>query len=75
VVNALAPPDRRAELASAYFICCFLGNALPIVGVGALSERLGPAAADRILAIGLSILATGALGAALLFKGSDRAGA
>jgi len=72
VVNALAPPDRRAELASAYLICCFLGNALPIVGVGALSEQLGPATADRIFALGLSILAAAALGAALLFRGIDR---
>lgn len=74
VVTSLAPADRRAELASAYFVCCFLGNALPIVGVGALSERLGPATADRIFAFALSILAAGALGAALLFRGENRAG-
>ena len=73
MVNALAPPDRRAELASTYFICCFVGNALPIVGVGALSERLGAATADRIFALGLSILAACALGAALLFRGEDDA--
>jgi len=63
----------RAELASTYFICCFVGNALPIVGVGALSERLGAATADRIFALGLSILAACALGAALLFRGEDDA--
>jgi len=74
VVTSLAPADRRAELASAYFVCCFLGNALPIVGVGALSERLGPATADRIFAFALSILAAGALGAALLFRGENSAG-
>jgi MFS family permease len=70
MINALAPSDRRAEMASAYFICCFMGNALPIIGVGALSETIGSARADRILALGLSLLAAVALGWALLF-GSD----
>jgi len=64
-INALAPADRRAELASAYFICCFMGNALPIIGVGALSESLGPVSADRIFALGLSLIALAALGGAL----------
>jgi len=73
-VNALAPPDRRAELASAYFVCCFMGNALPIVGVGALSESLGPMAADRIFALGLTIVALCALGAALLVRSENRVG-
>ena len=59
-INALAPADRRAELASAYFICCFMGNALPIIGVGALSERIGAVSADRIFALGLTIVALGA---------------
>jgi MFS family permease len=66
-INALAPADRRAEMASAYFICCFLGNALPIVGVGALSEAMGAAAADRIFALGLSLIALAALAAAWRF--------
>src|SRR5437868_7514444 len=26
VANALAPPERRAEVASAFFVCCFCGN-------------------------------------------------
>jgi len=61
-ISALAPADRRAELASAYFICCFMGNALPIIGVGALSESLGAVPADRIFALGLSLVALTALG-------------
>ena len=48
--NALAPPDRRAEIASCYFVCCFLGNALPVVGVAALSQAIGQIAADRTFA-------------------------
>ncbi|RWA72491.1 MAG: MFS transporter [Mesorhizobium sp.] len=38
VVNQIAPADRRAELVSAFFICCFCGNALPVIGIGVLSN-------------------------------------
>ncbi|RWQ66955.1 MFS transporter [Mesorhizobium sp.] len=37
VVNQIAPADRRAEVVSAFFICCFCGNALPVIGIGILS--------------------------------------
>lgn len=50
VVNALAPQDRRAEVASSYFICCFLGNALPVVGVGLLTRAMGQGTASTIFA-------------------------
>ena len=73
-INALAPADRRAEVVSAYFICCFMGNALPIIGVGALSERLGAVPADRVFAFGISLVALAALGCALLFRSSPKAG-
>jgi MFS family permease len=60
VVNELAPSDRRAGMASAYFVCCFLGNALPVIGVGALSEAIDLAAASRIFALILSAMALAA---------------
>ncbi|RWN69674.1 MAG: MFS transporter [Mesorhizobium sp.] len=37
VVNQIAPADRRAEVVSAFFICCFCGNVLPVIGIGILS--------------------------------------
>jgi len=73
-INALAPADRRAELASTYFICCFMGNALPIIGVGALSEAIGAVSADRIFALGLTIVALGALSLVSLFRDAERNG-
>ena len=73
-VNALAPADRRAEVVSAYFICCFMGNALPIIGVGALSERMGAVPADQIFAFGISLIALAALGCAFLFRGNAQDG-
>jgi len=30
VVNQIAPTDKRAAVVSSYFVCCFIGNALPV---------------------------------------------
>ena len=65
--NALAPGDRRAEVASSYFVCCFLGNALPIVGVAALTQAWGAQVADRVFAAALTALALGAMACTLAF--------
>jgi MFS family permease len=37
VVNEIAPEDQRAAVVSAYFIACFIGNSVPVIGVGVLS--------------------------------------
>lgn len=67
--NDLAPPGRKAEVASTYFVCCFLGNALPIIGVAALSQALGAQVADRIFAGGLTLLAVAAVACNLALGG------
>lgn len=68
VANALAPAERRAEVASTYFICCFLGNSLPVIGVSALTRPLGERAADDIFAAVLSLVALGAVICSLAFR-------
>jgi hypothetical protein len=50
VVNQSAPKDKRAAVVSSYFVCCFIGNALPIIGVGVLSNLTGPTVADTAFA-------------------------
>jgi hypothetical protein len=57
VANTLAPPERRAEVASAFFVCCFCGNALPIIGVGALAQAVPAKAADLVFALVVSGIA------------------
>ncbi len=57
VANSLAPPERRAEVASAYFVCCFCGNALPIIGVGALTQAASAHLADLVFAILIAAIA------------------
>jgi MFS family permease len=63
VANGLAPAARRAEVASTYFVCCFLGNALPIIGVTALAQFIGLDAASLVFAVIVSLLGFAALAA------------
>jgi hypothetical protein len=46
VVNQIAPANKRAAVVSSYFICCFTGNALPVIGVGVLSSFTNMTVAD-----------------------------
>ena len=61
VVNQIAPANRRAEVVSAYFICGFLGNALPVIGVGVISTLAGPMTASLIFAATIAAFAVVAL--------------
>jgi MFS family permease len=36
--NRLAPPERRAHTVSTYFVACYLGLIIPVVGVGIATE-------------------------------------
>jgi hypothetical protein len=61
VVNQIAPEDRRAEVVSSYFVCCFVGNALPIIGVGIISRYAGMPIASAVFAGMIALFAVGAL--------------
>lgn len=50
VVNEIAPPDRRAEVVSLYFLAGFAGNGLPVIGVGILATVWNPSAAGLLFA-------------------------
>ena len=65
VVSQIAPPDRRAEIVSSYFICGFAGNALPVIGVGVVSTFAGPVVASLAFAVTIAIFATLAIAFAL----------
>jgi MFS family permease len=65
VIHLIAPADRRAELVSSYLIVCFLGNSVPVIGVGLLSSRLDPASAMMIFAATVAVFAVAGLAAAL----------
>ncbi|SAK55944.1 multidrug resistance protein D [Caballeronia hypogeia] len=60
-VNRIAPEDQRAEVLSAYLLCCYTGNSLPAVGIALLSRRVGHLWADAAFAAVSVVLALVAL--------------
>lgn len=61
VVNDIAPADRRAEVVSSYLIAVYLGNSVPIIGVGMLSAATSAATAHGAFAAVIAALAVAAL--------------
>jgi MFS family permease len=47
-VNAAAPTERRAEVASSFFVVAFVGLSLPVVGIGVLAELTSLQAAGLV---------------------------
>jgi MFS family permease len=52
--NRLAPPGRRAQTISAYFVACYCGLVIPVIGVGVAAGYIG----DFPAVLALSILLT-----------------
>ena len=61
VVNQIAPAAQRAEVVSSYFVCCFAGNALPVIGIGVLTMLASAATASVVFAIAIALFALAAL--------------
>ena len=61
VVNAIAPADQRSEVVSSYLVACYLGNALPVIGIGFLSAATSSLVAHAVFALVIGLLAAGAL--------------
>jgi MFS family permease len=61
VVNRIAPDDRRSEVVSSYLVAVYLGNSLPIIGIGVLSAFVGSLAADLVFAVVITLCAGAAL--------------
>jgi hypothetical protein len=59
----MAPADQRAEVIASYTIVCFLGNSLPVIGVGVLSRIAGHSIAHVAFAITIAVLAVTAAAA------------
>jgi MFS family permease len=59
--NRLAPPGRRGQAISAYFVACYCGLVIPVVGVGVAAGLIGDFPAVLALAILLTALCVFAL--------------
>ncbi|HET8979372.1 MAG TPA: MFS transporter [Solirubrobacteraceae bacterium] len=49
-VNAEAPPDRRGEVTSTFFVVCYVAISLPVIGEGVLAEIAGLRVAGLVFA-------------------------
>jgi predicted MFS family arabinose efflux permease len=74
VVNVIAPDQRRAEVVSSYLIAVFLGNAVPVIGVGVLSTLTDAFIATVTFAGVVATLAVVALAGARLRVLTPRSG-
>jgi MFS family permease len=68
VVNQIAPEEKRAAVVSSYFICVFSGNALPVIGIGAISMMAGAVIADTAFAALITLFALVALGMRVIYN-------
>ena len=68
-VNEIAPADRRAEVVSSYFVCCFIGNAVPVIGVGVIATFAGSTVASLVFAAVIALFALVALGFGIRYSG------
>jgi MFS family permease len=59
--NRLAPPGRRGQALSTYFVLCYSGLIVPVVGVGVASGFIGDFSAVLALSILLAVLCVFAL--------------
>jgi MFS family permease len=69
-VTAASPPERRAEIASAYFVALYVAIALPVVGEGAAATSIGLVDSGVVFAILVGLLAATVL--ALLIRSESR---
>jgi len=56
--NRLAPPGRRGQTISTFFVLCYVGLTIPVVGVGVASGFIGDFAAVLALSVLLAALCT-----------------
>jgi MFS family permease len=60
-VNEASPPERRAEVASSFFVVGYLGVSVPVVGVGLLAELVSLRVAGLVFTGLVALLALAAL--------------
>jgi MFS family permease len=70
VINRIAPCEQRAEVISAYFVACYIGLSLPVIGIGIISRWLNPKIANLTFAAVVALFAIAALGTGWKYSAS-----
>ncbi len=60
-LNQVAPPGRRAELVSSFYVAAYLGITVPVVGVGLLAQMANLLVGSLCLAAVIAVLLVGTL--------------
>jgi MFS family permease len=60
-VNTAAPPDRRGEVASSFFVVCYVAISLPVIGEGVLAQLAGLRTAGLVFAAVVAVIAAAVL--------------
>jgi MFS family permease len=60
-INHAAPPDRRADVLSSFFVILYLGVGVPVVGVGFAATQVGLLTAVQYFAWGAAVLCVAVL--------------
>jgi MFS family permease len=71
--NRLAPTERRGQVISSFFVFCYLGLAIPVIGVGIGTEHFGVFRSVLVCSIALAALSVFSL-ATLQMGGVDTVG-
>jgi MFS family permease len=50
VVNQISPADKRSKVVSSYLIACYIGNSVPVMGIGLFSQIANSMTAHAIFA-------------------------
>lgn len=56
-LNAVAPPEHRAEIASSFFVVAYVAISLPVIGEGLLAQAAGLKTAGLVFAGVVAVLA------------------
>jgi MFS family permease len=69
-LNAGAPAERRAEVASSFFVVAYVALSIPVIGVGILTQAAGLRVAGLVFTLAVAALAATVL---VLVSAGDRA--
>lgn len=61
VINQIAPEARRAEVTSSYYIVGFVGNSIPVIGVGVIAALANETMASLVFGCTIAAFALAAL--------------
>jgi len=61
VVNQIAPAEQRGEIIASYILFMYVGNSLPIIGIGLLASATSSFTADVTFALVIAACAVSAL--------------